>query len=55
MDKKELAKELGVSPRTLWRWIDKGMPHVMEYKGLRPIMKFDIEQVKEWLKQQRGG
>lgn len=41
-----LAKELGVSRWTIYRYIHKGMKHYGEDGKLI----FDLEEVKEWLK-----
>lgn len=43
---KKLAEYLGVSSRTIYRYIDKGMPH----STISPKKKtFDIYEVKNWL------
>jgi predicted site-specific integrase-resolvase len=47
-----VAKELGVSKMTLWRWKEKGMP--CEQIGNVWKVK-SVDQVKEWLVSQRKG
>lgn len=43
---KKLAELLGVNRRTIYRYIDLGMPYksISEYKKA-----FDLEEVKEWI------
>jgi hypothetical protein len=48
---KELAQELGYSPRQVSRWRDMGMPH--HRTGDRTIIYF-YDEVVEWLKQLPG-
>ena len=43
---KKLAEHLGVSSRTIYRYMDKGMPHgTIGHKK----KTFDIDEVKKWL------
>lgn len=46
----ELAEVLRVHVRTLRDWLKKGMPH---YK-VGNTLRFDLEEVKEWMKNQNG-
>lgn len=42
-----VAKELGVTTRTVWNWKAKGMP-CEKIGGVWKVK--DVEQVKEWLR-----
>ena len=53
MTKKQLMKELKVTERTVFRWLEKGCPCKKEWEGLRPILKFNLLEVQEWLKNER--
>ena len=47
----ELSKRLGVSRQTIYTWREKhGLPYVKLVRSVR----FDWEQVQEWLKRERG-
>lgn len=49
MTPQELADYLGVSRRTIYRWIDRGCPCEVRYDGTNTKKyKFDLEQVKAW-------
>lgn len=48
LTKKELAKELKVSERTIDRWRKQGLPCYAREKFIR----FEMEKVLEWI---RGG
>ena len=50
----ELAKELGVSHQTIYNWTsDKNLPHTYEYLGTRKVLKYDLEECKQWLNNRR--
>jgi excisionase family DNA binding protein len=42
----ELAAHLNVTPRTLRRWRDDGMPHYLRGSTLR----FRVSEVEEWMR-----
>lgn len=42
----ELAKEINVHPRTVLRWMKKGMP----YMKVMNTTRFDLTEIKEWMK-----
>lgn len=46
----DLCRTLDVSATTVYRWIERGLPHTKEQQGLRVVNRFDVEQVMEWLK-----
>ncbi|MGQ9695956.1 MAG: hypothetical protein ACUVWV_14560 [Thermodesulfobacteriota bacterium] len=49
MSRKELAKELGVTPWTIDDWLLKGCPAIK----IRSQWEFDLDQVKNWLKTEK--
>ena len=49
LNTKELAKVLNVHYNTIYNLIEKGMPH---YK-VGKVLRFNLEEIKEWLKQQK--
>ena len=57
MDKKltayDLGKRLKVTHTTIYRWVEMGLPHEKTKSGLRTIMRFDIKEVRAWLKEKR--
>lgn len=57
MDKKltayELGKRLKVAHTTIYRWVDMGMPCERVSSGLRSILRFNIKEVRAWLKEKR--
>lgn len=46
LNKQELCEYLKINDRTLMKWIEKGLPCYKEGR----IYRFDIEEVKAWLK-----
>lgn len=53
LTRKQLAEKLGVSAITIHRWkIDKGLPYI--FLATKTI-RYDWEQVQEWIKQQEAG
>ena len=54
MNAYELAKELGISHDTVYKWVqNKNCPHTTEDIGLRTVMRFDLEEVKAWIEEQK--
>lgn len=51
----EISRTFGVSLETVLNWCEKGLPHDNGFKGLKPVKRFDPEEVGEWLKEQRKG
>ena len=49
----EAADAIGVSVRTVRRWISIGMPTDVEHRGLQRIRRIDLEVCREWLKDHR--
>ena len=47
---KELQEILRISRQTVMRWRKEGMPH---YK-YNASVRFDLEEIKEWLKEKGG-
>lgn len=41
-----ITKALGISRATLYRWLDRGLPH---HKVGRVVL-FDLDEVEAWLK-----
>lgn len=53
LTRKELAEKLGVAPITIHRWKTKNnLPYV--FLATKTI-RYDWEQVQEWIKQQEAG
>lgn len=46
LTRKELAKLLQVSQRTIDRYVEKGMPCIKKIKAVR----FELDEVMKWLK-----
>jgi len=44
---KELSEKLGVHINTIYRYIEKGMPHLK----LDKVYLFDYEEVIKWIKE----
>jgi len=51
IDKKQLANELGVTPRTIDRYRKKGMPCINMPTG---TIRFELSEVLKWLKNITG-
>ena len=47
----QLANKLGISHQTVYNWIEKGLPHVYEKQGRSMEIKIDIDEAKNWLKE----
>jgi len=47
----QLAKKMKVSHTTIYSWVEKGLPYEHITIGKRISMRFDLEKVKEWLKE----
>lgn len=45
----EVAEKFKVTSRTIYNWIDRGMP-VMKIGG---VIRFDTEEIRAWMKQKR--
>lgn len=50
--RKELVKWLGVSDRTISRWIKRKLPHTVVVEGYLKHQVFDTTKVIEWMSQQ---
>lgn len=48
---KQLAEKLQVAEITLHKWREKGLPFIRIGRAVR----FEIEAVNEWIKEQNGG
>lgn len=46
----QLASKLGVTHTTVYTWVDKGLPYERITVGKRVSMRFELDQVKQWLK-----
>jgi len=47
INSKELCKKLGIHINTLYRYVEKGMPHLR----LDKVFLFNYEEVINWLKE----
>lgn len=50
LNKRQLAEYLGIQRITLDRWIKQGLPCYKHEKTYR----FDIEEVKEWMRKEKN-
>jgi DNA-binding transcriptional MerR regulator len=48
----QVAKELGVTPSTIYNWNKKGLKFYIEQNGMKKIKRYELEEVKEWLSKQ---
>lgn len=53
MTSKDLCIKYDKTIVTIYRWIEKGMPHKKVRNGLRDTYEFDEKEVDEWLDQQK--
>jgi phage terminase Nu1 subunit (DNA packaging protein) len=51
----EISRTFGVTLETVVNWCERGLPHDNGFKGLKPVKRFDVEEVKEWINEQRKG
>lgn len=49
----QLAKELNVAHTTIYRWVDNGIPCKYEKTGKRIALRFELDEVKEWVEKQK--
>lgn len=49
----ELAKEFGVTTPAVQYWVKRGCPHIVEYHGVRMHRRFNLEEVKAWVKEEQ--
>jgi hypothetical protein len=47
----EVSRELNVAHTTVYNWISKGLPYHEKKVGLKTIKQFDIQEVKDWIKE----
>lgn len=47
--KAQLCQHLGVTPRTIERWVDDGMPCLKLGDNKRSRIRFKLTQVESWL------
>lgn len=52
LKRKELVQWLGISDRTLNRWIKRNLPYTLIKEGYQKYQVFDTEQVIQWMNQQ---
>ncbi|HAG12056.1 MAG TPA: DNA-binding protein [Desulfotomaculum sp.] len=50
LTQKELCKLLKISPTTVWRWRNEGMPFLKHGNSVR----FDQNKVQQWLERKNG-
>ena len=50
----QLASKLGVTHTTVYSWIEKGLPYEHVTIGNRISMRFDIDKVKDWIRDNQG-
>ena len=49
----EIARKYEVTSATVYNWVRKGLPHSEKRQGLRMVIMFDPQQVKDWLEENR--
>ena len=49
----EVARKYEVTSATVYNWVRKGLPHSEKRQGLRMVIMFDPQQVKDWLEENR--
>lgn len=49
----ELAKRLKVSHTTIYRWVKIGLPCEKRKSGLTTISRFNLDDVRKWIKENR--
>jgi excisionase family DNA binding protein len=47
LTEKQLAEQIGVHERTLWRWRESGTGPAATFMGRRPLYR--VEAVRQWL------
>ena len=47
----QIAQKLGICHQTVYNWIDRGLPHEYIKEGRAVTIKFDIDAVKQWQKE----
>ncbi|WP_435923779.1 hypothetical protein [Paenibacillus sp. DYY-L-2] len=52
LKRKELVQWLGISDRTLNRWIKRNLPYTVVRESYQKYQVFDTEQVIQWMNQQ---
>lgn len=45
----DVTKYFGVTLQTVVTWCKRGCPHDEAYKGMKPVKKFNVEEVEQWL------
>ena len=53
LNARELAKELGTSHTSVYRWVEKGIPYTYEKEGKKMAIRFDLEESKKWVENQK--
>ena len=49
----QLAEELNITRRTIYNWIDKGLPHRVEEHGLTTKVILDFDEVIQWINEEK--
>lgn len=50
----DVSEKFGISLQTVLNWCEKGCPHEEGFKGIKKVKLFNISEVEEWVKVQRG-
>lgn len=53
MNAKQIARKLGVSTRTVYNWVERGMPCHRQPQGIKMVLMFNMEEVNAWLADER--
>ena len=50
----EVADIIGVTAATIYNWVARGLPYTEVSKGTTIIKKFDVDEVKKWVENNRS-
>lgn len=53
LNARQLAEKLNTSHTSIYRWVDKGMPHKYEKTGKKVAIRFNLEESEKWVADQK--
>lgn len=53
MNAREIAERFGVSKKTVYNWVERGLPCYRQPRGISLVLRFDADEVDRWLTDQR--
>lgn len=51
----ELSERFEVTRQTVYNWVERGVPYYKTPKGVKMVLRFDLDEVEAWIEKQRGG